>query len=243
MGKAGAVAYAYHPPKFTRASMRIACMASIPTKSKPNYREADSQDGHTGKDTATGKSKATKFIERTVTVKSKTASPRPSKDAAGSVLSHAQHIGMLSKLPQSGVASSVKGGTPPAPQRQPQTTTKPPEETVPATAPRPIKSIPGITRRPKPANYDKQHLGPPPFTSDAPSPSSSSATSHLSPPYIPSPIESASSPPNWTHVVAQLSPPTSSASSSFPDYTSAVTNTVVKKSKPSLFIPRKRPKI
>lgn len=248
--KAGAVAYAYHPPKFTRSSMRIACMASIPSKPKLNYKEVDSNDdittaisSHSGKAVNTGKGKGTHFVERTVAVKSKATPQKPFKDAAGPVLSHAQHIGILDGSIKP-VPTSNAVACPPKLSAQHAQTAKPADEPVPVAAPRPIKNIPGITRRPKPANYDK-HLGPPPFTSDAPSPSSSSATSHLSPPYIPSPIESAASPPNWSHVVAQLSPPASTSSSSFydppPSTTSASATT--KKPKPSLFIPRKRPKV
>lgn len=278
--KAGVVAYAYHPPKFTRSSMRIACMASNPSRAKPKYAEVGEDEE--GKDEALARSEAprdksapssnstpsatqgqgTRFVERSVTVKAKSSIDRPHKEADGLGIPKPVHVKML---PQ---GQNVHRGprSRPSPTTSPHAmklTSKPTDPTPPAPGrdreilprPSPIKNIPGVTRKPKRATTSHtaplhMHVGPPPFTSDGPSPSpSSSAASTVS-----------SSPPNWSNVaVAQqypaLSPPTATAASSSSSSSSSWSSSlqresqfhaqptkVVRRATPSLFIPRKRAK-
>lgn len=277
--RAGRVAFAYEPPRFTKRSMlRPSTIAPSPEK-RPAYKEVDERELEREKRRQAEKAREALFTRRGAGAGELAKSPikEMSYKAAGLQVPKEQpkpvEVDSVTPRPskmsseQSSRASSsgvaAKKLTTSSPRPQPSTVTSatplplPPPPSAPVRLePRPIRNIPGITRRPKPST-SAAGSGSEPESALSPPALSPPATSSSSTALSPASSQAGSPPPAYFSPDAQLSPRMSGISSA--SYGLGPTNKIVQEafdlpmlskrptpsvstSGPSLFITRKRPR-
>lgn len=208
--KASRVAFAYEPPKFRRSSMRPSTIAPAVDR-KPTYTDADVHGldiDRKGKEKEKAQPKPVmSMFTRRPGVLAKSPIKDLSYKAAG--------LPVPKTVPPEKMVKEVNtpsnASSPPARlQSASDSAPKPPLATLshslhvktvpPLIEPRPIRNIPGITRRPRPPGHTISNAG-----------SGSEAESALSPPALSPPASTASSyagsPPAPVYSDAQISPP------------------------------------